>query len=419
MQHDTRKNESNGDRPGYKISNASTATRCSDRRTSEHRTRSKRRSSDCDDSNHSRRRPLSPRETHRSRRGDDYDSQRPHERHRDAPSSNKRSLSSHDRRDNKYKKRTSRAKSRSRSSCSRTPTIEDARKRSREREKERRRRQSESIRASRQCTDRLFWDGFQWVTRSDASISGVFDQHMNATRKIRRLHVGNVPLSPEATEQTFRVFLTTELTLRSLLITPTPVVHVWFSKQDKGRFGFLEVATIEETASVIGMDGIMWMGHHLRITRPADVQRSMADPNNYMDLQKVIQSTSTTNIQAAPPLSDPAPLPPPLSPVNVLRFVCPSTCLDEEDYDDVLEDIVGGVQNCGKVISRMIIKPAHRNDIPFSLVGDVYVEFESREAVIKCIESMASRMYDGKNIKITEIDGTLWHNSLKMHALAS
>lgn len=36
----------------------------------------------------------------------------------------------------------------------------------------------------------VFWDGFQWVRKSDREGQLLYDQQMNATRRARRLHVG-------------------------------------------------------------------------------------------------------------------------------------------------------------------------------------------------------------------------------------
>eukprot|EP01069_Polyplicarium_translucidae_P002009 Polyplicarium_translucidae@DN1891_c0_g1_i12.p1 len=282
------------------------------------------------------------------------------------------------------------------------------------------RAQLAAIRSSRQTTDRLFWDGFQWVTRSDASITGVFDQHMNATRRIRRLHIGNVPMGPEATEENFRLFLTAELHARGMAVTPCPVVHVWFSKE-RGRFGFLEMATMEEAASVLAMDGLLWHGHGLRMTRPADVQRSLADPNAAADLREAVRHGSAAVDVFSTPLPDhgiTTSIPPP-RPSKVLRFLRPSKeeeLQTDEDFEELLEDVTDGVASCGTIKARLVVTPAVAKQLPFSGVGDIFFEFERCEEAQNCANSMSQRTYDGQSIRICEIEQSLWDNSIAVHA---
>merc|ERR1719434_367257 len=70
--------------------------------------------------------------------------------------------------------------------------------RSREREKRRRKQQQEYVNKNRKPQDggvagatgqSMFWDGFQWVPRADTGQS----TDINASRKNRRLYLGNLP----------------------------------------------------------------------------------------------------------------------------------------------------------------------------------------------------------------------------------
>lgn len=121
-------------------------------------------------------------------------------------------------------------------------------------------------------TVRLLWDGFQWVAKTEPLpvISGD-PSAANATRKLRRLYFGNLPLHLGLTEDGFKTIVTNEMKARGFCIDPNvdPVVYVWFSN-DKGNYGFVEFNTIEETEKALTMDGMNCMGVQLRISRPND-----------------------------------------------------------------------------------------------------------------------------------------------------
>lgn len=94
---------------------------------------------------------------------------------------------------------------------------EDERKRSRSRERARRRRQIQTIHRFNRVTtgdSLVFWDGFQWVKKAGGDDGIVFDQTMNATRKARRLHIGNLPTGSEGSEEELKQVLENVLRLR-------------------------------------------------------------------------------------------------------------------------------------------------------------------------------------------------------------
>ncbi|KYK66840.1 splicing factor U2AF family SnRNP auxilary factor large subunit, RRM domain-containing protein, partial [Toxoplasma gondii TgCatPRC2] len=165
----------------------------------------------------------------------------------------------------------------------RNPDISTSHERSRSRERRRRRMQAECIRRAggfQKLADseghepiRLFWDGFQWVAKTGAASTqaGSDAATMNSTRKLRRLYFGNLPLHLGLTESTFQDVVWNEMKNRGFCSNPeaNPVLYVWFAK-DKGNYGFVEFATVEETERALTMDGMLCMGIPLKVSRPND-----------------------------------------------------------------------------------------------------------------------------------------------------
>lgn len=58
-----------------------------------------------------------------------------------------------------------------------------------------------------------------------------------------------------------------------LLMSPSahqPINSITFARDNGGRFGFLEAATLEDAATLLKLDGIKWRGAALMIRRISD-----------------------------------------------------------------------------------------------------------------------------------------------------
>lgn len=113
-----------------------------------------------------------------------------------------------------------------------------------------------------------FWDGFRWVEHTPASQL----PSNPATRKERRLYVGNLP--PSFDSDQLRVFLNEAL--RACGAIPKGVDEVvvssWVSPDKK--FAFVELSTVEAAATALGLSGIPCMGCSLKICHPNNYQLS-------------------------------------------------------------------------------------------------------------------------------------------------
>merc|ERR1719461_2099912 len=152
--------------------------------------------------------------------------------------------------------------------------------RSREREKRRRKQQQQYVNKNRKPTEAggspaagagqsMFWDGFQWVPRADTG-SGAND--VNASRKNRRLSLGNLPYHLGVTEDSFSKQLYETMRDRGMCNDPNqnPVLHVWFARDKGANYGFCEISSIEETERALQLDGMLVLGVPVSIKRPND-----------------------------------------------------------------------------------------------------------------------------------------------------
>ncbi|PHJ24344.1 splicing factor u2af family auxilary factor large rrm domain-containing protein [Cystoisospora suis] len=292
--------------------------------------------------------------------------------------------------------------------------ISTSHEKSRSRERRRRRTQAECIRRAggfQKLADseghepiRLFWDGFQWVAKTGAvnAAGGTDAALMNSTRKLRRLYFGNLPLHMGLTESAFQEIVWNEMRNRGFCIDPNsnPVLYVWFAK-DKGNYGFVEFATVEETERALTMDGMLCMGIPLKVSRPNDYSTTSSVQTQAMSMMGQ-QAAALLIGQLAAPMG-----PPPGSTryLRVLQICDPASMEGEEDYRDLLEDVKEGLEKAGKIVNAVVITPQNKASTPYELC-DIILEYGTPAEVDACVGSMTGRKYMGKPIVMVRLEET-------------
>eukprot|EP00922_Rhytidocystis_sp_ex-Travisia-forbesii_P050200 GHVS01074652.1.p1 GENE.GHVS01074652.1~~GHVS01074652.1.p1 ORF type:complete len:273 (+),score=54.03 GHVS01074652.1:147-965(+) len=156
-------------------------------------------------------------------------------------------------------------------------------RRSRSRERKRRKTQYQTMQRNRRGStaeaSQVFWDGFQWVKKGEGLHE--YDQEMNSTRRARRLHIGNLPVSRDAQEEEFRTHMWAAMLANQLCdgaaASPCPILHVWFARDRGGSFGFIEMASVGAAHAALTLDGFSWKGSSIRINRPTDWKSTSED----------------------------------------------------------------------------------------------------------------------------------------------
>ncbi|XP_026193612.1 splicing factor U2af large subunit B [Cyclospora cayetanensis] len=316
---------------------------------------------------------------------------------------------------------------RGRRSPSYSPSVdsEEEYRRSRSRERARRRRQYETI--QRYCrpggSQQVCWDGFQWVKKSNDG-DGLFDQHMNATRRARRLHVGNLPLSLDATEEDLKKFLWDALRKRTgkhVGAGACPVLHVWFSKERGSNYGFVEMATVEDAQAALLLSPLFWKGQQLRINRPTEWKKDAAEVN-FAEVAGYggASPTSFTKQGSLPVELLQCQIQTELlhgQPSRVVRITNPVPEAETaEELEETLSDILEEVNKRQDVLAALIITKELEKQLPAAEVGDIYVQFATGIQADKCILSFAGRMYDGHPLVIERFNEMVWRQTMQQHA---
>lgn len=276
---------------------------------------------------------------------------------------------------------------------------EESAARSRSREKRRRKAQNKYLSKQGQAraqaagiSDKksMFWDGFQWVPKADASNTG---DH-NATRKLRRLYLGNLPYHLGITEEMFANTLYDAMKARGLCENPNenPVLHVWFARDKGQNYGFVELATAEESERVLSLDGLVCLGVPIVIKRP----------NDFLGNPQLLALTSGGDGANNLPCAN--------SRIVEVVEVAEANA-DADEFADVLEDMAERLGQHGKILKSLIVTPSVKRENGFpqnAAIGSVFLEFGTVEEADTCIRKVSGVKYDGKAIKMASCADNVW-----------
>lgn len=304
--------------------------------------------------------------------------------------------------------------------------------RSREREKKRRKQQLSQAKSNAKpggggggmaalggmpgvsAGQQMFWDGFQWVPRA----VGNDGQDVNATRKLRRLYLGNLPYHLGVTEDSFSTQLYKTMQERGLCndAEKNPIMHVWFAREKGANYGFVEMASVEETERALQLDGLMVCGVPVTIKRINDTVSPLAAIANAAGARPGMPGVPGMPGTGAQ-LALPAVLPSATSKIirieGILQYDAKNT--QPDDFDDVVEDMQEGCGAHGKINKVHMIRPQNKVQLPGPEygIGDAFMDCGSIEDATKIMRAMGHRKYDGRQIQMKSFDEDAYLRTVK------
>lgn len=243
------------------------------------------------------------------------------------------------------------------------------------------------------------------------------------TRKARRLYVGNLPAG-HISEQMLVDFFEAAVYQAGIVMAGLPgkpVVSAWVSTDDDRRFAFVEFRTMEECANALSLNGIVFQGESLRISRPSDFDdavRAMqaqgitippgpglpmmpaaaAPAAGIGTMQLAAAITPGTLAMGALMAQAVAPAPAATSAMKLENMVKTEDLQDPDDIEDIKGDVREECEKNGVVKSVYIPGPGQ------SGCGNVYVLFGDTAAAVKAQGNMHGRLFDGAKIIATFYD---------------
>jgi splicing factor U2AF subunit len=119
--------------------------------------------------------------------------------------------------------------------------------------------------------------------------------------------------------------------------------------------------------------------------------------------------------QATAPVAAPGMLPPmsgmaATRVLVLLNMVTEEDLKDDEEYDDLVEDITGGIEMCGKLKEIKIPRPSKDgSDVPG--VGKIFAKFENVEQAKQAQFQLGSKSFDGRRVVTSYMDEDKFDNN--------
>jgi splicing factor U2AF subunit len=253
-----------------------------------------------------------------------------------------------------------------------------------------------------------------------------------ATRKDRRLYVGNLPMGAGLTEKQLSEFISTAMKQRGMMPMngADPVLSVWLSPE--GTYAFVEFHTVDYANLSLGLNGINLLTSPLRISRPNNYQPTVggaAAPPGFEPTRLALppgavpavatgQDAASLALAAAAALAGGAPLSIPglaampglaaaLLPVATSRIISCSNMLtpdelaQEVERDGLKEDVAEECQRFGTILDVKV--PASHNPDCCA-----YVKFDSVEAATQALRSLSGRKFDGRTVGVLSVEESVF-----------
>jgi RNA recognition motif. (a.k.a. RRM, RBD, or RNP domain) len=258
---------------------------------------------------------------------------------------------------------------------------------------------------------------WQELTGQALPAGAVLDAEQEKINK--ELFVGNT--TPEMTEQMLREFLGNAMEQVGLNVMPgNPVTACRVS----GKFAFIELRTGQEAANALNLNNIPFMGAQLRVGRPSKWAGPPDHHGNWEDIlakymsgelqagntapgqgaaammnSAMASSSSSTGAPAASAALAPAG-PPPSRVVELQNMLTADDLVNEEEYNDIMEDTTEECGQYGKLVSVHIPRAGEPG------ATKIFLEYAAAADAAKAIAGLEGRTFDGRRVQATYYDET-------------
>jgi len=233
---------------------------------------------------------------------------------------------------------------------------------------------------------------------------------MQRTKKCRRVHIGNLPMNVGLTPDALKSFVNTVMQQMFLTVKPgDPVIDSFVSGD--GKFGFVEMRTIQEATNALSMTGADCFGRPIRVGKPADYVPPDAA------LIQVAMGSGLLGTPGDEGVGDGLVGPDMSKATTVLlikNMLSDAELGDEKECKEIAEDTIEKCnEDFGKVKSLIIVRPG-KEGADAQLLGKVLVEFEDVEFCKKAATGLNHVKFDDRTV---ETDFESLENMEKLKAL--
>ena len=278
----------------------------------------------------------------------------------------------------------------------------------------------------------LFWDGFQWVTRSNMASANI-DQVLEANRRARRVGLSNLPFEFNISEEDIRAFLNAKMDEYSLTEPSNKncVLKVWID-DNCADMGVAELSSQDEATKALRLDGIMMLGRPLKIARSEEISginalgEALGINTHVLSQKDTVETSAKAAAVAVAAIQDYQGTQKNINidtPMIKNRFkvikvsdflnIKEAKKMGDKDFRDIENDMkmefegYGAVKYC-KITRNSQVKLGAE-------VGSVFIEYATPESAENARLRMSKKKFDGKNIRIIEVPDDVFEKELKIN----
>ncbi|KAL7576876.1 hypothetical protein ACA910_006642 [Epithemia clementina (nom. ined.)] len=248
-----------------------------------------------------------------------------------------------------------------------------------------------------------------WQQLTGASLPAGAALDAESEKMSRELFIGNT--TPEMSEGMIRDFLGNAMEQVGLTIMPGNPIQAC---RVSGKFAFVELRSAQEATNALNLNNIPFMGAALRVGRPSKWNGPPDQHGNWEDIlakymagELQLPSNSSSNNTAAtvsnpgvgtaikeevPSAFSSSPGRPPSCVVELQHMLTMDDLMNEEEYQEILEDTREECSQFGKLVNVVIPKADQ--------VGatKVFLEYESVQDAAAAVAGLEGRTFDGRRV---------------------
>lgn len=208
----------------------------------------------------------------------------------------------------------------------------------------------------------------------------------------RELFLGNT--TPEMTESMLVEFLGNAMEQVGLNVMAGNPINAC---RVSGKFAFIELRTPQEAANALNLNNIPFMGAQLRVGRPS---KWTGPPDRHGNWEDILAKYMSGELQlGAAAGGAPAPVAAVARPISLAtrvvelqNMLTDQDLVNEEEYNDILEDTREECGQFGQLISLHIPRKGEPG------ATKIYLEYASNEDAAKAIAGLEGRTFDGRKV---------------------
>lgn len=279
----------------------------------------------------------------------------------------------------------------------------------------------------------LFWDGFQWVAKSNMLGTNI-DQVLETHRRARRLGVSNLPMEYNITENDIKEFFTKKM-IQFNLTDPgnqNSVLKIYIDEEQPNS-ATVEFSSQDEAARALRLDGIRMLGKSLKVARTEEIEglgalgQVLGVNTHVISASDSVETSAKAAAAAVAAIQDiqgnrAADLAiegqyskPKNKVLKISDFVDKKGIekLPEAEFKEIEGDMMNEFSKFGVVNYCRMVRPA---DAKLGAEpGCVLIEFTHHDDAENAKLNMFNKKYDGKDIKIIDVPDSVFQEELKIN----